>query len=251
MIRVDGAEIAEQAIAAEMQHHPADGRDAAWQEAAQALVVRRLLLAEAERQGFDGTDEEDAVARLLEAEVTVPEADEETCLRWYNANRGRLRSPEAWHAAHLLVAADPEDAPARAAAEALAAQLARDVMDDPSRLAALATSHSACPSRDQGGDLGLIEPGTTVPEFEAALRTLQPGETHAAPVSTRFGYHVIRLLRHEPGRDLPFETVHHRIANWLREASWRQATHQYIAILAGRARIEGFALATSDGPLVQ
>jgi peptidyl-prolyl cis-trans isomerase C len=45
--------------------------------------------------------------------------------------------------------------------------------------------------------------------------------------------------------------VRERIATWLREASWRRAVHQYIAVLAGRARIEGFTLAGADGALVQ
>lgn len=251
MIRVDGVEIPERAIAVEIQFHPAANREAAWHEAAQALVVKRLLLAEAERQGLDTADEERAVARLLEAEVRVPEADEATCRRWFEANRNRLRSPEAWRAQHILIAADPEDHEARSAAEAAAGTLIAEVRGDATRLPALATAHSACPSREQGGDLGLIEPGTTMPEFEAALRALGPGETHPAPVLTRYGAHVVHLLRHEPGRNLPFEAVRERIAAWLHEASWRRAVHQYVAILAGRARIEGFALATADGPLVQ
>ncbi|HYF08259.1 MAG TPA: peptidylprolyl isomerase [Acetobacteraceae bacterium] len=251
MIRVDGAEIPERAIAAEMQFHPAQDREAAWHEAAQALVVKRLLLDEAERQGLETENEEAAVARLLESEVSVPDADEATCRRWYEANRNRLRSPEAWHAQHILLAADPGDAAARSAAEAAAGVLIAEIRQDATRLPVLAAAHSACPSKEQGGDLGLVEPGTTVPEFEAALRALKPGETHPSPVLTRYGAHVVHLLRHEPGRDLPFEAVRERIAAWLREASWRRAVHQYVAILAGRARIEGFALATSDGPLVQ
>ena len=251
MIRVDGAEIPETAIAAEIQFHPAGSRQAAWHDAAQALVVRRLLRAEAERRGFEADNEEGAVARLLDADITVPEADEATCRRWHAANRARLMSPEAWHAAHILIAADPADAEARRAAETLAAEFARDIAEDPTRLAPLATRYSACSSREQGGDLGLIEPGTTVAEFEAALRALAPGETSAAPVGTGYGYHVIHLRRHEPGRELPFDAVRDCIAAWLREASWRRALHQYIAILAGRARIEGIDLAVADGPLVQ
>ncbi|TCZ57336.1 peptidylprolyl isomerase [Roseicella aquatilis] len=233
-----------------MQHHPATSRDAAWQAAAQSLVVRQLLLAEAARQGHGGADEEGAVDALIGAEVRVPEADEATCQRWFSANRARLRSPEVWQARHILLAADPEDAALRAAAEAEAAALIAELRADPDRFPAL-VARSACPSRGEGGDLGLIEPGTTVPEFEAALRALRPGELHPAPVATRYGYHVVQLLRHEPGHDLPFEAVRARIAAWLREASFRAAVRQYIQVLAGRARIEGIALAAADGPLVQ
>jgi hypothetical protein len=46
--------------------------------------------------------------------------------------------------------------------------------------------------------------------------------------------------------------VHPRIAAWLREAAWRRAAHQFMALLAAKARVEGIALsAAADGPLVQ
>ncbi|MDO9710804.1 peptidylprolyl isomerase [Paracraurococcus lichenis] len=248
MIRVDGVEIPEAAIGAELQHHPAASREAAWQAAAQALVVRQLLLAEVGRQGHGAGEE--AVDALLAGQVPLPEADEATCRRWFAANRARLRSPEAWQARHILLAADPADAAARAAAEAEAGAIIAALCVEPDRFAALA-ARSACTSREEGGDLGLIEPGTTVPEFEAALRALRPGELHATPVASRYGYHVVQLLEHEPPRDLPFEAVQARIARWLREASFRTAVRQYIQVLAGRARIEGIALAAAEGPLVQ
>ncbi len=251
MIAVNGTEIPERAIAAEMQHHPAPSREAAREQAVQALVVRQLLLAEAERQGLDMAEEEAAVAALLQRELRVPVADAATCRRWFEANRARLRSPEAWHARHILIAADPEDAAERAAAEARAQGLLQELQQDPASLPALARLHSACPSREQGGDLGLVEPGSTVAEFDAALRRLQPGEVCPQPVASRFGFHLVQLLRHEPGRDLPYEAVEHRIAAWLQEASWRRALHQYVQVLAGQARIEGHDLAGAEGPLVQ
>lgn len=250
MIRVDGVEIAEGAIGAEMQHHPAASQQAAWQAAAQSLVVRQLLLAEAARQGHFAEDAESSVDALLASELRVPEADDATCRRWFAANRARLRSPESWHARHILLAAAPDDAPARAAAEAGAQAILAELRADPARFAALAV-RSACPSGQQGGDLGLIEPGSTVPEFEAALRTLQPGELHPTPVASRYGFHVVQLLRHEPGQDLPYEAVAPRIAAWLREASFRTALRQYVQVLAGQASIEGFTLAAAEGPLVQ
>lgn len=250
MICVDGFAIPEAAIAAEMQHHPAASRGEAWHAAAQALVIRQLLLAEAERCGHEVEAADDAVSALITDAVRVPEADEATCRRWYAANRQRLRSPEAWQARHILLAADPEDAEARAVAEHKASAILAALHVDPQRFAEFAAA-SACPSREQKGELGLIEPGSTVPEFEAALRSLKPGDLHPVPVATRYGFHVVQLQRHEPGRDLPFEAVQGRIAAWLRETSFRTAVRQYISVLAGRARIEGFALAATEGPLVQ
>ena len=48
-VSVNGVAIARDAIAREMQHHPAAKPIAAWQQAARALVVRELLLQRARR----------------------------------------------------------------------------------------------------------------------------------------------------------------------------------------------------------
>ena len=65
---------------------------------------------------------------------------------------------------------------------------------------------------------------------------LQPGEMSAAPVETRYGFHIIRLDRHIPGRELPFEAVHARIAGYLAERVERTAIAQYVARLAAKPR---------------
>jgi peptidyl-prolyl cis-trans isomerase SurA len=57
----------------------------------------------------------------------------------------------------------------------------------------LATANSDDPSSVKGGTLGWLMPGETVPEFELALNSLEPG-TVSEPVRTQFGYHLIEVL---------------------------------------------------------
>jgi peptidyl-prolyl cis-trans isomerase C len=257
-VRLDGVEIPAIEIAAEMQHHPAGSPEAAWHGAAEALVLKRLLLAEAARKGVDTTPEADetpedaGIRRLLDTEIHVPEADDATCRRWFDANPARFRTPEAWHAVHLLVAADPADPAARTAARIRAEAALAEVKADPERLGDLARTISDCPSREQDGDLGLVTRGSTVPEFEAALRATRAGAVHEAVVETRYGFHVLHVLQRAEGRALPYDAVRGRIAEWLHEGVWRRAARQYMALLAGRATVEGIVLsADADGPLVQ
>ncbi|CAN5192729.1 peptidylprolyl isomerase [soil metagenome] len=54
----------------------------------------------------------------------------------------------------------------------------------------LARRYSRDGSASNGGDLGWIYPGDTVPEFERVMNALQPGEI-SQPVQTPFGWHLI------------------------------------------------------------
>jgi peptidyl-prolyl cis-trans isomerase C len=262
VVRVNGREIPAAAIAAEAQNHPAPDARAAWSAAAEALVVRQLLLEEAGRLGIDApamtdagnrrlTDEDALIEAVLEREVRTPTADEATCRRFYERNRARFTSPTLVEAAHILYAAPRDDAARRARALAEASAAIEVLRARPERFAELAAQHSACPSAAQGGNLGQIGPGQTVEEFERALFALEPGQLCPEPVQTRFGAHVIRAGRRVAGQLLPFDAVADRIAGYLEEASWRRAVAQYIALLASRSRIEGVTLAAADGPLVQ
>ena len=57
----------------------------------------------------------------------------------------------------------------------------------------LARLHSEDASASRGGDLGWINPGDTVPDFEKAMNALQPAEV-SAPVQSPFGWHLIQVL---------------------------------------------------------
>jgi len=57
----------------------------------------------------------------------------------------------------------------------------------------LAKANSADLSAASGGDLGWLNPGDTVPEFERAMNALQPGEV-SAPVRSPFGWHLIQVV---------------------------------------------------------
>jgi peptidyl-prolyl cis-trans isomerase C len=261
-ISVNGVSIAEADILGEAQNHPAENPGAALIEAARALVVRELLLQEARRLDIaaepeaagDGrieTPDDAAIRGLIGHEVAVPTAGEAECRRFYDNNPARFSSETIYEARHILLAAPPADEGARRYARMTAEALIERLLDDPQTFPALAAEHSACPSREQGGNLGQLMHGSTVPEFERALASMSEGELLIEPVESRFGFHIILLERKIPGARLPFEHVRERIAGWLEAASWSKAVAQYIAVLAGRAEIRGIDIAAAEGPLIQ
>jgi peptidyl-prolyl cis-trans isomerase C len=260
-ISVNGVPISRKAVAAEVQNFPAKTPGEGWRAAARALVVRELLLQEARRLAIaaapqadaDGrveTDEDALLRALVEREVKVPEADEATLRRFYDNNRRRFVTPPLCEADHILVAARRDDATAFAAAREKATAIAAVLAAAPERFAELARDVSDCPSGALGGSLGQIGPGDTTAEFEAALARLAPG-TLSPPVETRYGVHLIRLVRRIDGRQLPFEAVRDRIAAYLDEHVRRRASAEYVALLAGRADVRGIAVTGATSPLVQ
>lgn len=93
-IIVNKVQITDVEIGQEMQYHPAPSQQQAWHNAAQALVIRQLLLQQAASNGLCGDmetitpfeQEEELINQLLEREVSVPEADEATCQRFYDSH---------------------------------------------------------------------------------------------------------------------------------------------------------------------
>ncbi len=65
---------------------------------------------------------------------------------------------------------------------------------------ALAKEHSQDPgSAVAGGELGFVNRGQFVPEFEAAAMRMQPGEL-SQPVESDFGFHLIQLIERRGNR---------------------------------------------------
>jgi peptidyl-prolyl cis-trans isomerase C len=228
--------------------------DAAGQASPQAAAARELLRQRAVAAGLAapeaGADEADAaIERLLEKEVPTPEPGEDECRRYYDAHPAEFTSGELAFARHILFQVTPgAPVPAiRAKAELTLAELAKDI----SRFEPLARELSNCPSGQQGGSLGQLGRGETVPEFEQALFNGAYTGLYPQLVKTRFGFHVLAVDRREPGRRVPYEASRERIARRLRERVLQKALQQYIRVLAGQAEVRGVDLGAAATPLVR
>lgn len=257
-IRVDDRWIDHEEIAREVQYHPAPSLKEARARAARALVVRELLLSEADRQGITGdaleageTEEEARIRKLIEAHIDVPEPTEADCRRYYEANEERMRTADEHEVSHILIPAPPDDAEVRADARKKAMGLTAELREHPDRFVSMARDFSSCPSADVGGHLGLIARGQTAPEFEKALSRQPVGEVPEYPIETRFGFHVVLIHQRKEGRPVTFESCWEKIAEYLREHVRRRAISQYIRLLTAEHEIEGIDLDAPSSPLVQ
>jgi parvulin-like peptidyl-prolyl isomerase len=74
---------------------------------------------------------------------------------------------------------------ARKQAESIAKQV------NAGNFSAMAKKYSGDPgSKDNGGDLGVFQKGQMVPEFQAGVLSLKPGQI-SGPIQSDFGYHII------------------------------------------------------------
>ncbi len=253
-IKVNGITLPNQVIAEEAQHHPARTPAAAFEAAARALVIRHLLLEEAKRCGITAepvqvvpgkreTPDEARIRALIEASAPACEPDETECRAFYETDPARFRSPDLFEVSHILFAAHPHDHSGYAQAVKYAHETIAALGHGPQRFEALARERSACESRTNGGRLGQIIPGETVPEFEAVLYRLKEREIASVPVESRFGAHVLRLDAYARGEPLPFDYVRERISTYLAEQAWRHEAAQFIGELVANAQIEGIVMA--------
>ena len=253
IVTVDGHEITEEQIAEEMPHHPASSGEEAWRAAAQALVVRHLLMREAMRRGLSAkgkaeaarrvTEEEALVGALLDELVSDAVPTDAECERYHRANRHRFRTPTLYEASHILI--EPEDgagADGWQAAEVQARTIINEIGDDHEAFAEAAREFSGCPSGQQNGSLGQIRRGELVQQVQAHIEATQPGTVNSEPVRSKHGWHVIRLDRIIEGQELPFEAAKDKIADLLEARSWTVSAMQMVHSLADEAEIEGIVL---------
>lgn len=254
-VSVNGQVIPEATIVAEAQLHEdsADPRGAA----ATALVLRRLIVDRARSRGLLTRDEleppdadlDDALDALLALEAAIPEPTEEELKRFHAQNRALFRVGERVHAAHILFEVRSMRL-ADALRERAEAVLER-CQKDPDHFTGAARELSNCPSGANGGDLGWLVRGETVPEFERVIFAgVDPG-LWPRPIPTRFGWHLLRIIERDPGHPLPFESARAQVAAYVRSQSRRKAGVQYLKRLAAEASVQGVDLKLKSGWLMQ
>jgi len=138
------------------------------------------------------------------------------------------------HARHILLRLSPQLSEA-AAIEKLAGFKKR-IDAGQADFAALAREHSQDGSAKEGGDLGWVNPGVFVPEFEKAMNALGPNQV-SEPLVSRFGVHLVQVLER---REAPISVREQRemVRAQLREKKQNEALVRWAEDIRGRAYVE-------------
>jgi peptidyl-prolyl cis-trans isomerase C len=196
------------------------------------LINREVVTQEAQKSGIGKSSEVQAQMDIARQEILVgaylrdwvkkhPVSDTEL-QQEYERARAQTGDKE-YRARHILV--DNEDQ-----AKALISDLNKGAKFDE-----LAKKNSKdAGSKERGGDLDWNVPAAFDKQFSDAMVKLDKGKYTAAPVQTRFGYHVIQLDDVRPVKFPSFEEVKPRIAQQLQQ----HKVDELVRGLRAKAKVE-------------
>ena len=137
------------------------------------------------------------------------------------------------HARHILIKTNELTSESDARNRLL--QL-KERVDNGVKFDELARLHSEDASASKGGDLGWINPGDTVPDFEKAMNALQPGEV-SAPIQSPFGWHLIQVLERRD-QDVTQERQKLLARQAIRERKAEEAFQDWVRQIRDSAYVE-------------
>jgi peptidyl-prolyl cis-trans isomerase D len=171
-----------------------------------AINAEQIQLYFDNNQDLFQTDEEVDVEYLslsLDDVAATVEYTEDDLRGYYEENLSRFITNEERKSRHILIAID-EDTTEEDALETILNVQERLISDS---FEAVAKEFSDDPgSAELGGDLGWVEPGLFVPEFDKVLFSLEVNEL-SDPVKTEFGYHLIRLDELKEGQQQAYQDI--------------------------------------------
>lgn len=248
-------------------------RDQGRRQMAQQFAIKSVLMNEAARTGVKPTDKdmEDAYAKLgksLPEGVTMEEALKKSPMgeekmrqeirdsvtinmmlesrlsnqvavaaqdvdQYVAEHQDELKTPETVHARHILIKQDENaDEAAKAAGKTKAEDLRKQLLSG-TNFADLARQFSDCPSKERGGDLGTFGRGQMVPAFEDAAFSQKTNEVGEV-LETKFGYHIVQVLEHNPEGSVSRDQVQ----DMLKNQKMQTAARTFIKDLQAAAKIK-------------
>jgi peptidyl-prolyl cis-trans isomerase SurA len=112
----------------------------------------------------------------------------------------------------------------------------KERLDNGAKFEELARQYSEDGSANNGGDLGWVNPGDTVPPFEKAMNELGLGEI-SEPVLSPFGWHVIQVIERRQ-QDMTKEATRLKARQEIRARKAEEAYQDWIREMRDRAFVE-------------
>lgn len=215
---ISGVEITEKDLNAIIMRYPEDKRGFFNSEMGKKQLLEQLVSFELMNKlglemNLDKTEEYKASLAQVEkdlltqmtinkvlSDVTITDEDAK---KYYDEHKVEFEQPATVSAKHILV--DNEE---------LCSKVKNSIDNGELSFEDAAKQYSSCPSKEQGGDLGVFGRGMMVPEFEEAAFGLELQKV-SEPVQTQFGYHLIKVDAKNEAKASEFEEVKNQIVQKL------------------------------------
>lgn len=215
----DGADFSQTAVAMSDASDALTGGSLGWRTPARLPA----LFAEAVR-----TMKKDQTSKIMRSPAGFH------ILKLYDSrSRNAPKVVEQTHARHILARVS-ETTSEEDAKQKIERAMHRLEAGEPFETVARLMSEDASSSR--GGDLGWINPGDTVPDFERAMDALQPGQ-RSELVRTPFGWHLVEVLERRQ-QDVTEERQREQARQALRQRKSDEAFEDFLRQTRDRAYVE-------------
>jgi peptidyl-prolyl cis-trans isomerase C len=173
------------------------------------MVVRELILQQAEKDGLEKSPAvqaklEDLKKRVLVEAYLKKKVEESSNISdaelkdFYNKNIDKFKTGDQVRASHILVKTEAE------------AKNIKKQLDAGASFEDLAKKYSIDGAAPKGGDLGWFGKGSMLPDFENVAFGMKEGQVSGI-VKTKFGYHIIKVTGKRPAGTRSFEEVKDQI----------------------------------------
>lgn len=112
----------------------------------------------------------------------------------------------------------------------------KERLDNGEKFEVLARQFSEDGTASSGGDLGWVNPGDTVPQFEKAMNELKDNQI-SEPVRSPFGWHIIQVLERRK-QDMSKEAARLKARQEIRTRKADEAYQDWVRELRDRAYVE-------------
>ncbi|MEI8172830.1 MAG: peptidylprolyl isomerase [Deltaproteobacteria bacterium] len=174
---------------------------------------------------------------VLSQKASKAKPTEKEISKFYQKNKDKFTVPESVHVRHILIAKAAGDDDKKVAEKKSKAETLRKQIIAGADFAEVAKNNSDCPSKNNGGDLGIFSRGEMVKPFESAAFA-QEKNAIGPVVETNYGYHIIQVLEHLSPKTMSLdETTKAKITAFLQQQKQQETFEDLVKKLRAKANI--------------
>ncbi|MCF8720722.1 peptidylprolyl isomerase [Nitrospina gracilis] len=178
------------------------------------------------------------LSRVINLEIRSRiKVTKEDIAEYYDAHRKEFWSTPKVRARHILFILDNTLTQDEVELKKNKAQMALEQIQSGRDFVEVAKEFSEDVTASNGGDLGMLEKGKMIAEFEDAAFSLESGQVSGI-VRSPYGLHIIKVEEVLHGAPIPMEEVEDRITAQLKHQRFESVFKEYIEDLRAQSFIE-------------